>query len=719
MTKILTGVLAVLLAGGAVAWIAGSAEGQEREHERVPGTIRIEGEARGSGRVRAVRAFPELRFRRPLWIGRAGDGSDRLFVVEQDGRIRSFENRPDADETELVLDLTDRVYRGHNEEGLLGLAFHPDFAENRRVFLHYSAADPRRGVVSEFEFDRKLRTISPRSERVVLEQEQPWGNHNGGDLHFGPDGMLYISFGDGGAGGDPLGSGQDLSTWLGAILRIDVDGRKPYAVPKDNPFVSRRGVRPEIWAYGLRNVWRMSFDRLTGELWGGDVGQNLWEEIHVIEKGGNHGWAIREGRHPFKRRTGGGPFVEPVAEHARDEARSITGGFVYRGRRVPSLLGAYVYADYATGTIWALRRDGDGYGEPEVIGRQGGISSFGEDEAGELYFTAFDGFVYGFEERAAADASAHFPTRLSDVGLFTDLAKPTPHPSLIPYDVNMPLWSDGAGKERFLMLPGEERIRVADDGSYAYPEGTIFVKTFLAPSGTRRGRAPERRLETRIMVLRDAVWEGYTYVWDSAQSEAYLIDGRETTTYTTQVRSRDVERTWTFPGRGDCTSCHTGAGGHVLGFRAEQLDREDADGGNQLDRLVALDVFEGDPRAGGAKPFPDWSEATTDVERSARAYLDANCAMCHQPGGPGNAKIDLRASTDLMDAHLLFERPGQGDLGVDGAEIVRPGDPKRSLLILRMARTDEKGMPNLAHGVVDEKAVELVTDWVRGLDEGR
>jgi glucose/arabinose dehydrogenase len=350
--------------------------------------------------VKLSRAFPRLSFQRPVLITHAGD--DRLFVLEQKGRIRVFAARSDAESSSVFLDLRDKVHTGHNEEGLLGLAFDPDDAESRHFYVYYSASKPRRSVLARFTADAQDPSrADPESERVVLEVPQPYGNHNGGALQFGPDGYLYVSLGDGGSADDPLGHGQNLTTLLGAILRIDVGGDgddEPYRVPDDNPFVGRADVRPEIWAYGFRNVWRMSFDRVTGDLWAGDVGQNDWEEIDLVVKGGNYGWNIREGAHPFRSGASAVPLIDPVMEYPRRRGReligrSVTGGYVYRGAAAPGLVGAYIYGDYVTGRIWALRYAGGTVTDhreifsppPRVY-----ISSFGEDSAGELYLCGFD-----------------------------------------------------------------------------------------------------------------------------------------------------------------------------------------------------------------------------------------------------------------------------------------------------------------------------------------
>jgi glucose/arabinose dehydrogenase len=389
-----------------VAGVIAAGSCGEQDGAATPRPIRPAAAGAASNAVPAVRlapSFNRLTFRRPVYLGHAGDGTDRIFVIEQAGRILVFPNDPAVEQAAVFLDLREQVHDRHNEEGLLALAFHPRYRETGRFFVYYSADEPRRGVLSAFRVsaddpDR----AEPGSEQVLLEVAQPWGNHNGCDLAFGPDGYLYVSLGDGGAAGDPLGSGQDLGTLLGTILRLDVDHPgpdRPYSIPVDNPFVDRAGARGEIWAYGLRNVWRMSFDRQTGELWAGDVGQNAWEEIDLIVKGGNYGWNLREGAHPFRTRRQDdgdqppGPLIDPVVEYGRNLGISVTGGFVYRGQLEPTLQGLYFYADYGSGRIWALRHE-DGavtahgqvhHGSPPMH-----VSSFGEDESGELYVCTFD-----------------------------------------------------------------------------------------------------------------------------------------------------------------------------------------------------------------------------------------------------------------------------------------------------------------------------------------
>lgn len=350
--------------------------------------------------LRLVRAWPQAEIRRPTQILARPDRDGSFVVLEQSGRIVSLDaSDPSGAKAEVFMDLTDRVNFGSNEEGMLSLAFHPKFAENGRLFAYYTAKSPRRVVISEFKLDGSGTKGLPDSEKTILEIPQPFWNHNGGTVAFGPDGMLYASIGDGGAAADPQGHGQNLGTLLASIVRIDVDDvpeGRAYRVPADNPFVEREGARPEIWAYGLRNVWRMSFDRKTGELWAGDVGQNKFEEIDLVVKGGNYGWNRREGFQPFGRADGpapADPFLDPVVEYPRNEGVSVTGGHVYRGP-AKALDGVYLYADYAMGTIWGLRRAEDGtLTGPEVLTRRPGslISSFGEANDGTLYITTFEG----------------------------------------------------------------------------------------------------------------------------------------------------------------------------------------------------------------------------------------------------------------------------------------------------------------------------------------
>jgi glucose/arabinose dehydrogenase len=376
--------------------------------------------------VQIVPAFTEVTFTgwepdvngkpsplRPILLTHLGDGTNRICVPQQQGQIHIFDNKPGPQATKLFLDLSKKVtYKDNqNEEGFLGMAFHPKFKENGQFFVFYSPSDaPLTTVISRFRTMKDDSTRGdPASEEVLFRLQRPFWNHDGGTLCFGPDGYLYIVLGDGGAGNDPFNNAQNLQSLLGKILRIDVDRKengKPYGIPKDNPFVGVTApgaggnrpppplVNPEIYAYGLRNVWRMSFDRETGQGWVADVGQNVWEEINLLEKGGNYGWNLREGKHVFTPAGQGtiSKLIDPIWEYHHDVGKSITGGYIYRGKEVPELAGYYLYADYVSGRVWALKYDPKTrsvvenrpiqYDKPMLP-----VIGFGEDEQGEVYFT--------------------------------------------------------------------------------------------------------------------------------------------------------------------------------------------------------------------------------------------------------------------------------------------------------------------------------------------
>jgi glucose/arabinose dehydrogenase len=366
----------------------------------------------GKLKLSGVPAFPELKWEgfegadeegkittlRLLALTHAGDGSQRNFVVSQLGQIYVFPNQTDVKEARVFLDIRDRVqdWRKDAEEGLLGLAFHPDYKSNGYFYVCYSSSlEPRTSIISRFRVSASdPDKADPASEQIVMKIPQPFSNHNGGSIAFGHDGYLYIALGDGGGRNDPLGHGQNLGTLMGSLLRIDVDhteAGKNYSVPKDNPFLNREGAQPEIYAYGFRNIWRLTVDRSTGDLWAADVGQDFWEEVNIVRKGGNYGWSVREASYPFNNKpvTSSDELVAPVWEYDHQLGKSITGGFVYRGTRLPELQGMYVYADFISGRIWALKYD---QAQKKVTSNMSIASTgfpvlaFGEDEAGEMYY---------------------------------------------------------------------------------------------------------------------------------------------------------------------------------------------------------------------------------------------------------------------------------------------------------------------------------------------
>ena len=372
---------------------------------------------RGLPQLDVEPAFPNISLQRMVHLTYSSEDDGRLFVVLQPGRIVFFEDRPDAQDVRTFMDISERVSDRGNEEGLLGLAFDPDYESNGYFYVYYSAANPRRSVISRFSVDpNDPHRADASSETEIMVVPQPYSNHNGGHLVFGPDGFLYVGLGDGGSANDPSGNGQDKTTLLGTILRIDVstlDSLGRYSVPPDNPFAGDGGgVRSEIWAYGLRNPWRFNFDPETGDLWAADVGQNAWEEVDVIRRGANYGWNVMEGAHCLSggrsltgllRRSSGEcdrtGLELPVVEYGREDGCSITGGYVYRGARLTSLAGAYVYGDFCSGKIWGLRaKSGAAVEHRLLVDSSLRLSAFGENPAGELFMLSFDRTIYRFTQ---------------------------------------------------------------------------------------------------------------------------------------------------------------------------------------------------------------------------------------------------------------------------------------------------------------------------------
>ena len=685
----------------------------------------VEGGTGGDGGYLAVPAYPALGGFAEALHAAPVPGEDRMVVVEQAGRVKVFDDDPAVTSAELLLDIADRV-EFSSEQGLLGLAFDPDFEENRLVYLHYTRVGDGRSTVSRFLWDPGTDVLDPASERRLLEVDQPYSNHNAGMLEFGPDdGYLYVALGDGGDGGDPLKHGQDLGTLLGAILRIDVHPDDPdvaYEIPPDNPFVGVAGARPEIYAYGLRNPYRFSFDRQTGDLWAGDVGQGELEEIDLIVAGGNYGWSAFEGTSERSDRVDrfaefpDSLFTPPVHEYGHDLGIAIIGGYVYRGSRVPSLFGRYLFADFGSGTVWALDRGEDGATTREALVTVEGPTGFAETADGDVLVISRYGGLLRLEP-SGGEATAPPPT-LSGTGLFTDLASLTPAEGLIEYVPSHPFWSDGTNKRRWLGVPDDARIGfTADD--WTFPLGTVSVKHFEIelvegdPTSTRR-------LETRVLLHAESGWEGYTYRWNEAQSDATLQNDRVTERLSRTLASGGTrEQRYEYPSRADCLVCHTRAAGFLLGPKTAQLNApfDYADGrANQLATFDHVGLLE--PAAGDVSAytrFPAADDASSPVDARARAYLDVNCSSCHMPGGSAPTTMDLRAGIPLEAMDVVDVTPSAGGLGLANARIVAPGDRASSVLWERMRILGEGRMPLLSTHVVDEDGVALIGEWIDGL----
>lgn len=385
-------------------------------------------------------AFPYLAFSNPVDLQSPRDGSNRLFVVEQQGRIIVFENNRNTNTKKIFLDITDRVSWG-GEMGLLGLAFHPQFSSNGYFYVNYTANNPRRTVISRFKVSQSNPDSADKnSELILMTFQQPYANHNGGCIAFGPNGYLYIATGDGGSAGDPQNNAQRLDNLLGKILRIDVNNPSPplnYGIPSDNPFVDslNTAIKKEIFAYGLRNPWRFSFDFQTNKIWCADVGQYDWEEIDLIEKGGNYGWRCYEGNHPYNLSGCNGNYIFPIYEYSHIEGISITGGYVYRGSQFPELNGKYIYGDFGSKKIWALQYDGSSTPSNSLIASSPqAISSFGVDEQNEIYVVGYEGKLFKFKKITKVENNQDDKSELIRIDNF--YPNPTNGRSKIRYFIN-------------------------------------------------------------------------------------------------------------------------------------------------------------------------------------------------------------------------------------------------------------------------------------------
>jgi uncharacterized repeat protein (TIGR03806 family) len=648
-----------------------------------------------------------------------GDGA-RWFVLEKTGLIRVFDvATPNVVDT--YLDFSGRVETA-SEGGMLGMAFDPDFPATPEVYVSYTApGNPTTSVIARIVLDDTDDPVNT-TEQVILTVDQPFDNHNGGDIAFGADGYLYIGIGDGGGGGDPEGTGQDTTRLLGSMLRIAVRGvTHPvpgYLIPADNAFEGNArcgpGVNvqscPEIFAWGLRNPWRWGFDGQTGQLWLGDVGQGQWEEVDVIERGGNYGWDDCEGFANFEASNCPSPaFVDPVSVYAHSAGNnSITGGYVYRGNALPNLVGRYVFGDFSSGRIWALMDDGQGgYTNEEIVDTPYNVSAFAVGEDGELYIAQYAGAgKIRRLELTFSGAPATVPSDLADTGC-TDPADVTqPAAGLIPYTMNAPFWSDGAVKTRYLALPDAAEIDIGVGGHFDFPPGSVLIKQFELNG---------QLIETRLLMRHpDGLWTGYTYEWNDQQTAATRVVGGKTKIIDGQV--------WIYPSEGECMQCHTTAAAFSLGPEVAQLNGDLAYAStgrtaNQLATLEYIGMLSAPlidvPANLPALANPAGTGASLDAR--ARAYLHTNCAQCHRPGGPMPSSLDFRYDVALGATNACDIAPQSGRFGIPDGRIITPGDASRSVILERMSRRNANGMPPLGSTVVDAAGVALLSDWIDSL----
>ena len=652
-------------------------------------------------------------------------GGNRWFVLQKGGQILSFPTN-DPSSAPVYIDLTDgRSIRTASEGGLLGMAFHPDYPATPEIFVSYTInhSNPdMRHILSRLVLDDVNNPGGGTVEQVILEVDQDFDNHNGGDIAFGPDGYLYFGLGDGGSGNDPRQRAQNTTRLLGSMLRIDVLGTgADYDIPADNPFApnakcgpgANANDCPEIYAWGLRNPWRWSFDPDTGALWAADVGQGAREEVDLIELGGNYGWRCREGTLDTSNAgdcSASDSLIDPVTEYDRSQGTSITGGYVYRGSAIPGLTGLYIFADFGSGRFWAARPDGQGgYDNDELINTGFRPTAFGVGPDGELYFVDISGTGSGRVRRIDPPGSPTpdtIPELLSDSGCVDPGDVTLAYDGLLPYDLNAAFWSDGADKDRYIGIPNGTTINIGADGDFDFPNGTVIVKNF---------RLGGRLIETRhLMRHPDGVWAGYTYEWNAAQTEATRVRGGKVV----EIDGQD----WIYPSEGQCMQCHTGAAGFALGPEIAQLNKDItyASTGrlaNQLETIEHIAMF--------STPLPapvvsldalaDPEDTAAPLEPRARAYLHTNCSQCHRPNAPVPSTMDLRYSTSLANTNACDATPQEGDLGVPNARLIAPGNSTASLLVNRMQRRDVHGMPPIGSNAIDTLNVARLSSWIDSL----
>lgn len=703
-------------------------------------------------------AFPGLSLANPVCIASPPNETNRLFILEKIGTIIVITNLA-APTRSVFLDMTARVSTTtgvSDERGLLGLTFHPGYATNGYFYVYYTGAANTSAssgglhdIVARYQVSTaNSNQANAASHTPILLQFDQADNHNGGDIHFGPDGYLYVSIGDEGGGNDQWDNSQIITNdFFSAMLRIDVDKRPGnltpnshhgittnYLVPADNPFVGATSfnglpvnparVRTEFWAVGLRNPWRWNFDDATGLLYCGDVGQDVWEEIDLIEPGKNYGWAFREG-YVNGPKSGAAPagFVhaQPLFTYSHTSGQAITGGLVYRGVNISQLYGAYVYADYGFGTLWALRHTGTNVTENQILfsDPNGGVSAFGTDPRnGDLLYCDVQESVIKRIIYNSSSSGAPIPTQLSGAGVFTNLATLAVAPGVVAYDLNVPFWSDNAVKTRWFSMPNTNLTMTFNaEGNWSYPTGTVWIKHFELEV-TNGMPASRRRMETRLLIANTNGGYGVTYRWTTPPTNALLVaEGGLDEVVTNYAGNGTIAGTqvWRYPGRIECLVCHNSAAGFALGFNTAQLNRDFNYSGtttNQLEAFRLANYF--NTPVSNQHLLRALAHATNDsvsLEYRVRSYLAANCVSCHQPAAAAQALWDARITTPgpqngIINGALI------NNLGDPDNRVIVPGSLTKSALFQRVANMGDSHMPPLATSIVNTQAVALLAAWI-------
>lgn len=651
----------------------------------------------------------------------------RWIATQNNGKILKFENDPRNAFAEPLLDLTQIPDRPATQ--VFATIFHPDLKNQPWCFVTYEAIrnGTKRTFLSRLKvLDPSVPTVDLASLTVVTD----WigGGHSGGAMQFGPDGMLYVTTGDGQAPYPPdeSGTGQDRSDLEASVLRIDVDNPtadQPYRIPTDNPFVGQPNTREEIWAFGFRNPWKLAFDPVSGDLIAADVGWEMREMIHRVARGRNHGWSLMEGSQRVKEgQEPKIPITPPLFEHTHLDSRSISGGFFWHSDRLPELKGAYIYGDWMTGKVWALKSDGDRVlWQKELVDTPVQVICFMLDPTGEVLIVGYDGTILRLETNRVKDQSSQFPLRLSETGLFANVVTQEPARGVIPYEISAHRWADGTESNQWVAIPGNQQLQLFDrddwttgqtKGRFDFPSDTVMVKTvsYLADPNDAGSR---RHLETQLLHLLGDQWKAYNYVWNEEQTDAVLQDDLATER---QLEIKDAaqpggirKQTWRHSSRSECLLCHIWAAGTVHAFNPDQLNIGFL-GENQLTRLSRLGLFK--KAIPPQDPLPSPHDTRQSLESRARSYLAMNCSTCHRMQGGGTANFNFDITLSLQQNKFVDALPAQGTFGIADARVVASGDPYRSVMLYRALKSGRSHMPQFGSNVIDIQGLRLLRDWI-------
>ncbi len=667
---------------------------------------------------------PELIFKEPTHLDFLPDTGVGM-VSQVDATLWTFAADFSAGSKKMVGDLRLLKPAANN---CYSFVFDPGFITNRTFYVALSF----RHTQGDWMRVSSLK-LSPDGSVDLGSEVQlidwPSGGHNGSSLQFGRDGMLYISSGDGEAPAPPDArhTGQGLDDLLASILRIDVHhapAGKAYAIPRDNPFVNRPGIRPEIWAYGLRNPWKTCIDPRDGAMWIGDVGWESWEMVFRVDHPGfNGGWSIVEGPQAVNTSWTNGPtpIEKAVMVHPHTEGASITGGIIYRGLRLKDLYDSYIYGDWETGKIWEiLYQDGRIVRHRELVDTPYRIIVFAEDRKHELYFMDYNaGGIHRLKPNASgATASASFPRLLSQTGLFKSASNYEFAPGVAPYRILAPSWADHGTADFALALPGNSRL-VATTEYFTPPTNAVFVRT-VSMEMTAGDPTTSRRIETQFFQY-DGEWNGYTYKWKADGSDAELVP-KEGLEDVLSVKDASApgglrEQNWRYVSRTECMRCHMTRFGFLNAIIPEQLTIPPADNSasTEFARLVRLGLLEKTGTRVHPFKLANPTNTTASLELRARSWLTANCAHCHRENASGAVVMFLHAEEPLDKMMAVNQMPKRGTFGIDNPSIIAAGDPDHSALLYRTMTTGSGRMPILGSREVDRGGIKLLREWVQSL----